>query len=112
MDERLGDHGLEPVRRRERHAVPIGRRELLHDPGDYLFAWWVSTAGAATVRVFGRAAMNLVGTYDGVETSDFVNGLSVSSVAAFPNSIAATDTGYARTGFSALAQPGAILLGT
>ena len=81
-------------------------------PGDYLFGWWVSTAGVATVRVFGRAAMNLVGTYDGVETSAFVNGLSVSSVVAFPNSIAATDTGYARTGFSALAQPGAILLGT
>ena len=81
-------------------------------PGDYLFGWWVSTAGVATVRVFGRAAMNLVGTYDGVETSAFVNGLSVSSVAAFPNSIAATDTGYVRTGFSALAQPGAILLGT
>jgi hypothetical protein len=81
-------------------------------PGDYLFAWAVSTANGATVRPFGRMAANIVGVFDGVETAAFLNGSSVSSVNAFPMSIAASDTGYARTGFSALLQPGAILLGT
>lgn len=81
-------------------------------PGDYLFGWALSTAGAVTVRVFGRAAMNLVGGFDGIETNYFLNGLSTATVAALPVSIAATDTGYVRTGFSALLQPGAILVGT
>jgi hypothetical protein len=81
-------------------------------PGDYLFAWWVSTANSVSCTVFGRAAMNLVGTYDGVETNYFLNGISSSSVGVFPASFAATDTGYVRTGFSALRQPGVILIGT
>lgn len=81
-------------------------------PGDYLFAWAVSTANGAIVRPFGRMAANIVGVFDGVETAAFLNGSSVSSVNAFPASIAVSDTGYARTGFSALLQPGAILLGT
>jgi hypothetical protein len=81
-------------------------------PGDYVFAWWVATANGMTVNAFGRAAMNLVGTYDGVETATFLNGLSASTVAALPASFAATDTGYVRTGFSALRQPGGILFGT
>lgn len=81
-------------------------------PGDYLFGWWVSASGAATVSAFGRAAMNIVGTYDGVETAYFLPGVSASSLAAFPGSIAASDTGYVRTGFSAMRQVGAILLGT
>lgn len=81
-------------------------------PGDYLFAWWLSSSGAATASIFGRAAMNLVGTFDGLDTSYFLNGISASSIAAFPASIAATATGYVRTGFSALRQPGCILVGT
>jgi hypothetical protein len=81
-------------------------------PGDYLFAWAVSTANGVVVRPFGRAGLNLAGTFDGVETSAFLNGSSVSSAAVFPGSIAATNTAYARTGFSAMLQPGAILLGT
>jgi hypothetical protein len=81
-------------------------------PGDYIFAWWLSTANGASVSVFGRAAMNIVGTFDGVETATFVNGMSASSVAAFPTSFAATNTNYVRTGVSAMRQPGAILFGT
>ena len=81
-------------------------------PGDYLFAWWVSTANGVVANVFGRAGLNIVGGFDGVETSFFLPGSSVSSVAAFPASIAATNTNYARTGFSPLLQPGAILLGS
>jgi hypothetical protein len=81
-------------------------------PGDYLFAWWISTENNVTVNPFGRMAANIVGTFDGVENNNFLNGSSVSSVLAFPVSVAATDTNYARTGFSALLQPGAILFGT
>jgi hypothetical protein len=81
-------------------------------PGDYLFAWCVSTANGVVVRPFGRMAANIVGGLDGVESSAFLNGSSVSTVHAFPASIAVTDTGYARTGLSALLQPGAILFGT
>jgi hypothetical protein len=81
-------------------------------PGDYVFGWWVSTANGVIVRPFGRMAANVVGAFDGVETSYFLNGSSVSTVNAFPASVAVTDTGYARTGFSALLQPGVILIGT
>lgn len=81
-------------------------------PGDYVFGWRLSTANGASVNIFGRNAMNIVGSFDGIETQTFLNGLSTSSVAAMPTSFAATDTGYVRTGFSALRQPGVILLGT
>jgi hypothetical protein len=81
-------------------------------PGDYLFAWWIQTTNSVNCTVFGRAAMNIVGTYDGVETNYFLNGISSSSVAAFPSSLAATNTNYVRSGFSAMRQAGAILIGT
>jgi len=81
-------------------------------PGDYLFGWFISTANSPTVALFGRAAASVVGTYQGVETAQFMNGTSVSSIAALPASIAATNTNYARTGAAAMRQPGAILIGT
>jgi hypothetical protein len=82
-------------------------------PGDYLFAWIVSSnTSLVTANVFGRAAANVVGTYDGFETARFLNGSSVSSTGAFPVSILATDTNYARTGSPVLRQPGAIFVGT
>ena len=81
-------------------------------PGDYLFAWAISTANGVSVNAFGRAAMNLVGGFDGMETSAPLNGISTSTVNALPVSVAITDTGYVRTGFSAMRQPGAILFGT
>jgi hypothetical protein len=81
-------------------------------PGDYLFAWAISTENSAVVRPFGRFGANVVGGFDGVDTSAFLNGSSLSTVAALPLTIAATNTNYARTGLSPLLQPGAILLGT
>lgn len=89
-------------------SIPVG---YSLSPGNYLFAWALSMQGA-TVNVIGRAGVSLVGGYDGVETSLFLNGVSTSTVAAFPVSIAATDTGYVRTGLGAMRQPGAILIGT
>jgi len=81
-------------------------------PGDYLFAWWMRTTGSATWLAVGRAGIGLVGNYDGVETSAFLNGVSGSSfTTAMPASIAASDTGYVRTGASAMRQPGGILMG-
>jgi hypothetical protein len=81
-------------------------------PGDYLFGWWISTGNGVIVNAFGRAAMNIVGTFDGIETSCFLPGVSASTLGAFPASIPATAVGYVRTGFSALRQPGVILVGT
>jgi hypothetical protein len=81
-------------------------------PGDYLCAWMVSTANGAVVRPFGRMAANIVGVFDGVETTAFLDGSSVSSANGLPATIAATNTNYARTGFFPLLQPGAIFLGT
>lgn len=81
-------------------------------PGDYLFAWYVSTSNSPTVNLFGQAAMSFVGTFDGFETSAFLNGTSNSSVTALPSSIVATNTNYARTGAPAMRQPGAIFVGT
>jgi hypothetical protein len=81
-------------------------------PGDYLFGWCVSTANGITANVFGRAGLNIVGGFDGVETNYFLNGMSVSTTGAFPASIGAADTNYVRTGLSVMLQPGAILIGT
>jgi hypothetical protein len=81
-------------------------------PGDYLFGYAISTANGNDVSVFGRAAMNIVGVYDGIEEDTFLNGVSAAAVGALPSSVVATDTGYVRTGFSALRQPGIILIGT
>lgn len=82
-------------------------------PGDYLFAWQIRTGNNGNWTVIGRAAVNVVGGYDGVETTFWLNGTSVSTFAsAFPGSIAATDTGYVRTGVPVMRQPGAILVGT
>lgn len=80
-------------------------------PGDYLFAWIISSNTAISGNVFGRAAANIVGTFDGFETNRFLNGSSASSTSAFPTSIVATNTNYARTGAPALRQPGAIFVG-
>lgn len=81
-------------------------------PGDYLFAVAFSSTNDATVRVFGRQGVNLVGIFAGVETAYFVDGISISTTGAFPTSIAATDTNYVRTGLQAVQQPGFLLIGT
>jgi len=81
-------------------------------PGDYLFAVAVSISNDGSARIFGRQGVNIVGTGAGVETLFFVDGVSISTTAGFPTSIAATDSNYARTGLSAVQQPGFILIGT
>jgi hypothetical protein len=81
-------------------------------PGDYLFAYWVSTINNVTVNVFGRQGMSIVGTYQGFETARFLNGISISSTSGLPSSIAATNTNYVRTGGNVMRMPGVILVGT
>jgi hypothetical protein len=81
-------------------------------PGDYLVGFVFSTTNNGTWQVFGRQGLNIVNVFDGVETSYFLDGTSGSSTGAFPASVAATNTNYARTGLAAARQPGFILLGT
>jgi len=82
-------------------------------PGDYLVGVHFRTTNNGTWRIFGRQAMSLVGALDANETNVFLDGTSVSSfTTAMPASINVTDTNYARTGGSALRQPGFILAGT
>lgn len=82
-------------------------------PGDYMMGFHFRTTNNGTWRVFGRQAVNLVGTYDGVETAYFLDGTSNASfTTAFPSSVVVTDTNYARTGAPAMRQPGVILIGT
>lgn len=80
--------------------------------GDYLFAVAVYSAGDAGIRLFGRQGVKIVGTFAGAETAYFLDGVSGATSGAFPASIHATETGYIRTGLSAVQQPGFILIGT
>jgi len=91
-------------------TIPIN---LNLTPGDYIFAFNFQTANISKWGFFGRQGVEIVGTYDGIETGYFVDGFSTSTFAsAFPNSIVATNTNYVRTGVGALQQPGVILVGT
>lgn len=81
-------------------------------PGDYMLAYNFSTTNDGTWRALGRLGVNLVGTYDGVETSLYLDGYSTSTTAAFPASVALTDTGFVRTTPQAQMQPGAIMVGS
>lgn len=82
-------------------------------PGDYLVGLHFRTTNNGTWRIFGRQGMSLVGALDANETNVFLDGTSVSSfTTAMPVSINVTDTNYARTGGSALRQPGFIVVGT
>lgn len=81
-------------------------------PGDYLFAFAISTTNDGTCRILGRQGVNIVGTFVGFETNYFVDGYTNSSVNPLPDTIVANNTNYVRTGLSALRQPGFILFGT
>lgn len=81
-------------------------------PGDYLFAFAISTQNDGTCRVLGRQGVNIVGSFAGFETNYFVDGYTNSTIAALPANIVANNTNYVRTGLSALRQPGFILFGT
>lgn len=82
-------------------------------PGDYLVGVHLLTENAGTWRVFGRQGMSLVEhlALPSNVTQNFLDGVSTSSFStALPSSVIITDTGYNRTGQSALRQPGFILL--
>lgn len=81
-------------------------------PGDYLFAFALSTTNDGTCRVLGRQGVNIVGLYAGFETNYFVDGYTNSTVGSLPDTIVANNTNYIRTGLSALRQAGFILFGT
>jgi hypothetical protein len=81
-------------------------------PGDYLFAFIINTTNSATVRMFGRQGVNIVGTYAGFDTNYLLDGCSSTTVTGFPSSVFGSDANYVRTGLSALQQPGFILIGT
>jgi hypothetical protein len=82
-------------------------------PGDYLIGVHVLTTNAGTWNIFGRQAMSLVGqlSLPVNVTNNFIDGVSVSSFSTLmPSSVIVSDTGYNRTGQSALRQPGFIVL--
>jgi hypothetical protein len=82
-------------------------------PGDYLLGVHMRTTNNGTWRAFGRPAVSIVGTFDGVETAYYLDGTSVSSfTTAMPASIVATNTNYARTGAAAQRQAGFVFVGT
>ena len=81
-------------------------------PGDYVFAFVISTENDGTCRALGRQGVSIVGSFVGFETNYFVDGHTNSTVAALPAAVAANNTNYVRTGLSALRQPGFILFGT
>lgn len=86
---------------------------ILLPPGDYLVGVHLVTENAGTWRVFGRQGVSLVEhlALPSNVTQNFLDGVSISSFStAMPSSVNITDTGYNRTGQSALRQPGFILL--
>lgn len=80
-------------------------------PGDYLCGWLFALSNITSVVAFGRFGVNIVGTFDGVETARFLDGSIGGVTAAFPASIAATAANYNRTGLG-IFNPGVILSGT
>jgi hypothetical protein len=81
-------------------------------PGDYLFAFALSTTNDGSARIFGRQGVSIAGLFAGAETAFFLDGVQLQSSGALPTVVLASDTNYARTGVSAVQQPGFILLGT
>jgi len=82
-------------------------------PGDYLIGVHVLTTNAGSWNIFGRQAMSIVGqlALPVNITNNFIDGVSVSSFSTLmPSSVIISDTGYNRTGQSALRQPGFIVL--
>jgi len=73
----------------------------------------MQTKNNGTWKWFGRNGASVVGSFDGIETAYYLDGLSASSfTTAFPATIAATNTNYVRTGAGAMRQPGFLLVGT
>ncbi len=81
-------------------------------PGDYLMAFICSFSGVNVSHTF-VGITNPYGSvlaFDGFETSQFMNGVSIGATAAFPASFNVNDTNYQRT--VAIRQPGVALYGT
>lgn len=82
-------------------------------PGDYLVGIWMRTTNNGTWRVFGLQRVSIAGALDTNETRIFLDGITSASFStALPASIDVTNTGFQRTGQSALRQPGLIFVGS
>jgi hypothetical protein len=82
-------------------------------PGDYLVGIWMRTTNNGTWRVFGLQRVSIAGALDTNETRIFLDGITSASFStAMPASIDVTNTGFQRTGQSALRQPGLIFVGS
>ena len=76
-----------------------------------MVGFWFSSTNNGTAQIFGKNAVNIVGSNQG-DTDYWIDGTSVSSVASVLASWNKTLTNYARTGMAALRQPGFLLIGT
>lgn len=83
-------------------------------PGDYMLGlWWRGSSATGNFSIFGRQGMSIANAVETNQTQLYLDGISTASfTTAMPASINLTDTGYNRTGVSALRQPGFILAGT
>jgi transcriptional regulator len=83
-------------------------------PGPYLFAWWVSTQGSATVSYYGNPQQPVISSGMVAAMSNLMlNGYSQATTNALPASFGITNTAsYIRTGATAAEQPYIIFQGT
>jgi len=83
-------------------------------PGPYLFAWWVSTQGSATMSYYGNPQQPVISSGQVAAMSNLMlNGYSQATTNALPASFGITNTAsYIRTGATASEQPFIMLQGT
>jgi len=83
-------------------------------PGPYLFAWWVSTQGSATMSYYGNPQQPVISSGQVAAMSNLMlNGYSQATTNALPASFGITNTAsYIRTGATAAEQPFIMLQGT
>ncbi len=72
----------------------------------------MSAAANITLSVIAVSGLSGLGSYDGIETSQWMDGFSNASTAAFPSSFQVGDTGYVRTGAGANRRPTVTFFGT
>jgi hypothetical protein len=83
-------------------------------PGPYLFAWWISTQGSATVSYYGSPQQPVISSGMVAAMSNLMlNGYSQATTNGLPSSFGLTNTAsYIRTGATAAEQPFFMLQGT
>ena len=83
-------------------------------PGPYLFAWWISTQGSATVSYYGNPQQPVISSGQVAAMSNLMlNGYSQATTNALPSSFGITNTAsYIRTGATAAEQPFVMFQGT